>query len=175
MSVFSLLRRSRQQAKEFNQKQVDKQKAEEEKKPYKHVPTHAAIDALSGAPSGWRNEDRPRILEQNRRRSAMAASGMNMGMPPIPRVASSLSHVMYPSNYATPMVNLPRTYSYNSVHHPAWQSRSNDVVYSAPESVNGLIKGKELEKTAGADSGRASAASSSGVLPSIQCVAEACS
>lgn len=39
--------------------------------PYKHIPTHAAVDALSGAPSSWREEDRSAIKAQHKRRSMM--------------------------------------------------------------------------------------------------------
>ena len=75
MSIFSGIRKSRRQAKEHNAKLAEQKKLEEEKVPYKHVPTHAATDAFASAPPSWREADRTRIVEQNRRRSAMAASG----------------------------------------------------------------------------------------------------
>ncbi|KAJ9639342.1 hypothetical protein H2201_004079 [Coniosporium apollinis] len=41
--------------------------------PYKHVPTHAAQDAMAGAPSNWNSaENKARIIAQNKRRSAMS-------------------------------------------------------------------------------------------------------
>ncbi|OLN88095.1 hypothetical protein CCHL11_00501 [Colletotrichum chlorophyti] len=160
MSVFSLLKRSRQQAKEHSQKQAEKEKAEAAKVPYRHVPTHAAIDALSGAPSSFRNEDRSRIVEQNRRRSAMAASGMNMRMPgpSLPRVSSSLSHVTYPSVNANPAGRMPRAYSYSGVPPPMpyWQDRKEST-YSVADSTRISIKGKEVERPY--DSGRHSPSS----------------
>lgn len=39
--------------------------------PYRHVPTHAAIDAMSGAPSSWKEVDRFAIKAQHKRRSQM--------------------------------------------------------------------------------------------------------
>ncbi|KAI4865787.1 hypothetical protein F4820DRAFT_469409 [Hypoxylon rubiginosum] len=113
MSVFSLIRRGRAQAKEHNAKKAEKVKEEAVKLPYKHVVTHAALDALSGAPPGWKHADRPKIMEQNKRRTAMAASEANLaGMP---RVGSSMSYVSYASVYATPVVPLPKNYSYGNI------------------------------------------------------------
>lgn len=78
MSVFSMLKRGRQAAKEHAAKEAERKKKEAEKLPYKHVPRHAASDALAGGPATWREVDRPRIMEQNRRRSMLTASGVNM-------------------------------------------------------------------------------------------------
>ncbi|RFU72268.1 hypothetical protein TARUN_9988 [Trichoderma arundinaceum] len=133
MSIFSRMRKSRQQAKEHNAKLAEQEKKEVDKAPYRHVPTHAATDAIASAPPSWREADRQKIQEQNRRRSAMAASGHHMNMPGAPRVGSSLSHVSYPTDKnATPMVRLPRAYSYTGVS-PYSASYSRDVAYSMPD------------------------------------------
>ncbi|KAI1074931.1 hypothetical protein F5B20DRAFT_419046 [Whalleya microplaca] len=167
MSVFSLIKRGRAQAKEHNTKKAEKVKEKPADVPYRHVVTHAAIDALSGAPSSWKYEDRPRIMEQNKRRSAMTSSGTNLGG--MPRVGSTLSYVSYPSPYATPVVPLPKNYSYSSV--PAsWREKT--VNYS--EGIDyfshpGSLKGKERESPTHAvaaprlSSGQASELSSKGV------------
>lgn len=166
MSVFSMIRRGRQAAKEHKTKQAEKQKLEEAKVPYRHIPKHAAIDALSGGPATWRETDRPKILEQNRRRSAMTANGLGMGgmMTPIhtgmPRVNSALSHVSYPSVYASPVVQMPRTYSYNSIH-PGWNNQGGEVIYSHIGPRGGSVKGKEVERVM-VDSSYASRSSSKG-------------
>ncbi|KAI0191830.1 hypothetical protein EV127DRAFT_62370 [Xylaria flabelliformis] len=128
MSVFSIIRRGRAQAKEHNAKQADKDKEEAVKLPYKHIPTHAAADAIATAPSSWRQDDRSKIREQNRRRSAMAANGM--GHNGLPRVGSSLANVSYPSVYATPIVPLPKNYSYSSIP-SSWRER----MASTPEAL----------------------------------------
>ncbi|KAL8371929.1 hypothetical protein RB595_001639 [Gaeumannomyces hyphopodioides] len=164
MSVFGLIKKGRQAAKEHKATVVEKQKAEAAKPAYKHVPTHAAVDALASAPSGWRQEDQPRIVEQNRRRSAMALSGHgSMGTPlgqnPVhagmPRVNSALSHVSYPSQNANPMVALPRTYSYHGGVSTPWGERPTEVVYSQPDIHQGVMmatpraaigKGKAVER-----------------------------
>lgn len=153
MAVFSLFKKSRQQAKEHKQKQAEKA-AEAPKQPYKHIPTHAAIDALAGAPSAFKHEDRPRIMEQNRRRSAMAASGLSrMPGPSLPRVSSSLSHVTYPSAHASPMGNMPRAYSYSGGPPPMpyWQERNANSIYGVPDgsriSLKGSLKGKEVDRS----------------------------
>ncbi|KAK0715847.1 hypothetical protein B0H67DRAFT_645538 [Lasiosphaeris hirsuta] len=164
MSVFSMIQRSRQAAKERRTKQAESKK-EEDKTPYRHVPKHAAIDALSGGPASFRDGDRPAILEQNQRRSMMTASGVGMSnmssmssmsgmLTPVhdglPRAHSALSRVSYPSISATPVVRLSRNYSYNSMA-SGWFS---------PAPVSG--KGKEVERII--DSGCASRSSSKGSL-----------
>ncbi|KAK1965049.1 hypothetical protein LY78DRAFT_581212 [Colletotrichum sublineola] len=159
MSVFSLIKRSRQEAKEHKKKQAEKI-VEPPKEPYRHVPTHAAVDALSGAPSSFKHEDRPKIMEQNWRRSNMAASGLTkMPRPSLPRVSSSLSHVTYPSNNATPMSIMPRAYSYSGAPPSAlfWQERNKSSVYSVPDGSRISLKGKEADRSWG--SGRVSPSS----------------
>lgn len=169
MSVFSKIKRSRQQAKEHNQKEADKAKKEATHAPYRHVPTHAAIDALSGAPPSWKHDDRAKIVDLNRRRSAMAASGRDMRMPGppslagLPRVASSLSHVSYPSMHADPSGYMPRAYSYTGVPPvPSWPDRGVYMMFPGPDGATPSLKGKELERLPISDSGRQSAASSKG-------------
>ncbi|GAW16065.1 hypothetical protein ANO14919_054880 [Xylariales sp. No.14919] len=131
MSVFSIIKRGRAQAKEHSAKQADKDKSEAVKLPYKHVPTHAATDAIATAPSSWKQDDRSKIREQNRRRSAMMANGMSHGG--LPRVGSSLANVSYPSVYANPVVPLPKNYSYSSIP-SSWRER----MASTPEASEGV-------------------------------------
>lgn len=152
MSIFSYLRKSRQQAKEHNAKLAEQKKKDAQAVPYRHIPTHAASDAIASAPPAWREvNDRPRILEQNRRRSAMAAAGFSLStpstttIPAIPRVTSSLSYVSYPSGEATPHVGMPRAYSSSSVHHAYPPGR--EIVYSMPDaalSQPSSYKGKDV-------------------------------
>jgi hypothetical protein len=123
MSVFSKIMMSRKAAKEAKeQKTVVKQKEEAvAKTPYKHVPTHAAVDALSGAPSTWKVDDRSKIREHHKRRSQMVIS----------RTGSSLSNVSYMNAAAGPssMPPLPRNSSYSS-YNPTWFDRGGDVYYA---------------------------------------------
>jgi hypothetical protein len=131
MSIFSIIRRGRVQAKEHSAKQADKAKDEAVKLPYRHVPTHAATDALATAPASWKHDDRPKIKEQNKRRSAMEASGM--GSNGLPRVGSSTEHLSHPSVYSNPVVPLPKNYSYNSI-----PSSWRDKMSTTPEVSEGL-------------------------------------
>jgi len=137
MSVFSVIKRGRQQAKERARKQADSQEKGPEKPPYKHVPTHAAQDALSSAPPTWRIEDRSRILEQNRKRNAVAG-GVNPtpGQSGAPRFSSGLSNVMYPSAHASPLVSVSRSHSRNEgTVYLAWPYRQSDPIpYSTGET-----------------------------------------
>ncbi|UKZ60788.1 uncharacterized protein TrAtP1_002059 [Trichoderma atroviride] len=169
MSIFSRLKKSRQQAKEHNAKLAQQEKEEETKTPYRHVPKHAAADAIASAPPSWREDDRQKIQEQNRRRSAMAASSshsMNMNMPGMPRVGSGLSHVSYPTdNAATPMVRLPRAYSYTGVS-PYTSTHSRTTASSMPDvgsqfaAYAASTKGKEAVRGSGYNTSRTSPTSS---------------
>lgn len=165
MSIFSHIRRSRQQAKEHNARLAEQERKEHQKVPYKHVPTHAASDAFASAPPSWRKADRQRIMEENRRRSAMAASGHHMNMPGVPRTGSSLSHVSYPGEDATPIVGVPRAYSYNGV--APYADRNREVVYSVsdicyPQPTS--FKGKDMVRALGHDGQRLSPTPSKGSL-----------
>ena len=124
MSVFSKIMMSRKAAKEAkDHKTVAKQKEEAVAKvPYKHVPTHAAVDALSGAPSTWKVDDRSKIKEHHKRRSQMVIS----------RTGSSLSNVSYMNAAAGPssIPPLPRNSSYNS-YNPTWFDRGGDIYYAS--------------------------------------------
>ncbi|KAK3898766.1 hypothetical protein C8A05DRAFT_18708 [Staphylotrichum tortipilum] len=180
MSVFSMIKRGRRAAKEHRAEQAKKEKEESQKAPYKHVPRHAATDAMSGGPAGWRENDRHRIVEQNRRRSAMTASGVGMSgmMTPvhqhhqslhtgIPRVHSALSHVSYPAAYASPIVSLPRNYSYGSML-PGWtpHGSGSGMSYSPVDPASLSLKGKEVERIL--DSSRTSRSSSKVSIGRIQ-------
>lgn len=123
MSVFSKIVRSKKAASAHKQEEQQKEKNVPAKVPYKHVPTHAAIDALSGAPSTWKVEDRSKIREHHKRRSQMAS-----------RTHSTLSTVSYLNSNAGPSSAgpslLPRNNSYNS-YNPAWFDRGGEV-YQEP-------------------------------------------
>jgi hypothetical protein len=121
MSVFSKIKLSKKAAKEHKEKAAEKNKGPV-KIPYKHIPTHAAVDALSGAPSSWKVEDRSKIKEYYKRRSQMALS----------RTGSSLSTVSYMNSVAGPSSaapTLPRNSSYSS-YNPTWFDRPGNSHYS---------------------------------------------
>jgi hypothetical protein len=67
MSIFSKLRRAKQAADSKKEKNAVESKPPPA--PYKHVPTHAATDALLGAPATWREQDKKAIQAQHKRRS----------------------------------------------------------------------------------------------------------
>jgi hypothetical protein len=121
MSVFSKIKLSKRAAKQHKEKEKEKD-AEPVKVAYKHVPTHAAFDALNGAPPSWKHDDRTKIKEQHKRRSEMAIS----------RTGSSLSTVSYLNSAAGPSAQarpLPRNSSYSS-YNPTWFDRGGDLNYS---------------------------------------------
>ncbi|MCJ1473942.1 hypothetical protein MMC13_002598 [Lambiella insularis] len=72
MSIFSKFRNAKKAAEKHKNAQAAKDTEPKAIAPYRHVPTHAAIDALSGAPSAWQHEDRAAIqFQNNKRRSQM--------------------------------------------------------------------------------------------------------
>lgn len=122
MSIFSKLKASKKAAKEH--KAAEKQKDPETAVviPYKHTPTHAAVDALSGAPSSWSRDDRSKIKAQHKRRSEMVMS----------RTPSSLSTMSYMNPGAgssSQVPPLPRNSSYSSFN-PTWFDKSDGVIDS---------------------------------------------
>lgn len=128
MSVFSIIKKSRQQAREHSQKEADKAKKEAEHKPYRHVPTHAAVDALSVGPAGCNQEDRNKIVEQNHRRSAIASTSQ-------------------PSPYASLAGDrMPRSYSYHGVP-PSWD-RDGEFNHPATDTAaaSSSHRGKALTR-----------------------------
>jgi hypothetical protein len=79
MSIISRILSAKKAAEEH--KEVSKATAtlqQHLQKPYKHVPTHAAIDALSGAPSSWREEDRAAIRAANLHRLSMSRNNKDL-------------------------------------------------------------------------------------------------
>lgn len=131
MSIFSKLKMSKKAAKDH--KQHEQEAAQQENKPvkvpYKHVPTHAAVDALSGAPSSWKQADRPKIKAENSRRSIMAVS----------RTGSSMS-VGMASGTATPASARPqlgRDLSYSNLSPTWWDRGDNEHIRQAFVSQGG--------------------------------------
>ena len=80
MSIFSKIRGAKKAADKHKGAKAQNGGIEKAEKavPYRHVPTHAAIDALSGAPSSWKAEDRTAIKAQYKRRSAMSRNSSSL-------------------------------------------------------------------------------------------------
>lgn len=121
MSILSRLKRTKKAIEENKAKvtadEEEKKKDEEEtaKAQYKHVPSHASVDALFSAPPTWKHEDRPKILEHNRRRSQRTVS----------RTHSTLSSVNATPD-GTPATT--RVASYDG-YNPTWNSRIEHVSF----------------------------------------------
>ncbi|KAF7960458.1 hypothetical protein EAE96_000138 [Botrytis aclada] len=132
MTIMSRFRRTKKAIEENKAKvtaeEEEKKKAEQEaaSAPYKHVPSHASVDALFGAPPTWKHEDRPKILEHNRRRSQRT----------VRRAHSTFSNAS--SGNATPN-SQPSTPSAapRDAYNPTWNSRIEQVSFF--EQVNRSI------------------------------------
>lgn len=103
MSIFSKLSQAKKAAKSHKEAQAQQKAPEVEDKPipYKHVVTHAAIDALSGAPSSWREADRAAIKATNEKRRSMATRNSSSLSSTLPRNSSYGSASNY--SYSRPM------------------------------------------------------------------------
>jgi len=106
MSIFSKLSRAKKAAKNHKEAQqgpfaevIDKPV------PYKHVVTHAAIDALSGAPSSWREADRLAIKATNEKRKSTLTRNSSGLSSTLPRISSYSAA----SNYSHSRPMPPRT------------------------------------------------------------------
>lgn len=74
MSIFSKVKNAKKAADQHKHKQQEQRQSESDDKPkpqpYRHVPTHAAQDALSSAPSSWSvEESRAKVAAYNKRKS----------------------------------------------------------------------------------------------------------
>ncbi|KAF7937974.1 uncharacterized protein EAE97_007770 [Botrytis byssoidea] len=126
MPILSRLKRTKKAIEENKAKvtadEEEKKKDEQEtaKASYKHVPSHASVDALFSAPPTWKHEDRPKILEHNRRRSQRTVSR---------------THSTFSSANATPdgTPAMTRATSYDG-YNPTWNSRIEHVSFF--EAVN---------------------------------------
>jgi len=81
MSIFSKIRGAKKAADKHKGSKTQNSGVEKPDKPvvpYRHVPTHAAIDALSGAPSSWKAQDKSAIKAQYNRRSAMSRNNSSL-------------------------------------------------------------------------------------------------
>ena len=72
MSIFSKMKGAKKAADEHKSAKAHTAADAPVKVPYKHIPTHAAIDALSTAPSAFREDDRAAIRVQHKRRSELS-------------------------------------------------------------------------------------------------------
>ena len=74
MSIFSKVKNAKKAANQHKgPKNANAPPDASQPAPYKHIPTHAAVDAMSGAPSAWRASDRDAIKAVNiKRRSEMS-------------------------------------------------------------------------------------------------------
>ncbi|KAF7856289.1 hypothetical protein EAF04_009817 [Stromatinia cepivora] len=127
MSIFSKIKGSKKAAQQHKEKAIaegnQQKKSEEEvtKVPYKHIPTHAAVDALSGAPSSWKNEDRTKIREHHKRRGQMTISRTHSTL-------STISSMNNTTESTSVIPSLPRTTTHDS-YNPTWNNRVGDISY----------------------------------------------
>lgn len=132
MSIFSIIRKGRQQEKEHPRRCVEQEREGSERPTYRHARTHLiAGDALAGAPLSRRTGDRPRTAGEGRRERAMPSP---RAFAPSGGVSSGLSNVIHSSANASPMVTAQR-YSYDDPR--SGQSQCHrarvGVVYPVPD------------------------------------------
>ncbi|KAM0132957.1 hypothetical protein ACHAP3_006246 [Botrytis cinerea] len=113
MSFFSKIKHTKKTIEEKKAKLTAEEEAA--KVPYKHVPTHAAFDALFGAPSTWKQEDRPKIIAHNKERSQKTISRSHSTF-------STVSSMKAAADY-TPRASSRDRYN------PTWNSRIEHVSY----------------------------------------------
>ena len=104
MSIFSKIKGASKAAKEHKKANTpDPASQKSAPAPYRHVPTHAAIDAMLGAPSSWKEVDRSAIKAHNKRRSMMPRNDSSSSAASLPR---NHSHGFYGSyNNSTTVVS----------------------------------------------------------------------
>lgn len=101
MSIFFKIRGAKKAAdkhKGAKAQNVGTEKVDKPVVPYRHVPTHAAIDALSGAPSSWKAQDRSAIKAQHKRRSAMSRNSSSLSTVTMTQQSNSYQGSDWTSN-----------------------------------------------------------------------------
>lgn len=137
MSIFSKIRGAKKAAEKHKGAKTQEKVAEEKSAPYHHVPTHAAIDALSGAPSSWKAEDRSAIKAHHKRRSALNRNSSNLSTIPTMNRTSSYNGSEWG---LTPVLEPKKTH----LGHPGLQSHlgyqgdAGSPIGKSPLSSNGM-------------------------------------
>ena len=102
MSIFSKIKGAKKAAKDHKQaQQAPAPETVDKPVPYKHIPTHAAIDAMAGAPASYRDADRAEIKATNEKRRSMVAQSSSGKTSPLNRNSSYASSSNY--SYSRPM------------------------------------------------------------------------
>ncbi len=151
MTLFGRIKSSRQAAKEHRDKELNsKVKAIQQEKesgespaakaPYKHIPKHAAVDALNGAPPSWNHMDGFKIREEHRRRSQLILdrqqSAISLRHASVLLATTGQPASQISSPLASPAVS--RGNSYSQIN-PTWNDRTGDVNYSHGHKLSGII------------------------------------
>lgn len=164
MSIFSQMKRAHKH-KEQSTKPVEQ--SYEKPNAYKHIPTHAASDAITGSPASWDAKERTKIREENRKRSAMAAAqahAHHMNMSSASQGGSGSSSVAFTSGEDTPMIPTPGAISWSIPNYSSPYSEEDN--YARPSSH----KGKEVDRRGACyfDSPHESPSSNKGSFPAAQ-------
>lgn len=137
MSIFSKIRGAKKAAEKHKGAKTQEKDAEEKAAPYHHVPTHAAIDALSGAPSSWKAEDRSAIKAHHKRRSALIRNSSNLSTVPTTNRSSSYNGAEWG---LTPVLEPRKSHLAQPGHqsHIGYQADAGSPIGKSPLSSNGM-------------------------------------
>lgn len=137
MSIFSKIRGAKKAAEKHKGAKTQGKVAEEKAAPYRHVPTHAAIDALSGAPSSWKAEDRSAIKAHHKRRSALIRNSSNLSTGPSMKRSSSYNGSEWG---LTPVLEPRKSHLGHPGHssHLGYQADAGSPIGKSPLSSNGM-------------------------------------
>jgi hypothetical protein len=132
MSIFSKVRNAKKAADQHKQQQAEVEKPKAA--PYKHVPTHAAQDAMSSAPSSWSvEESRAKVAAYHKRKSTMSRTNSEMSMATMGSIAThqpGMNRAM--SDASLPSVMSQPRRSYRHSHSPYAYSAGVPPVPSVP-------------------------------------------
>lgn len=130
MAIFDKIKKAKKAAEKHKRESIQPttEAAPTKKEPYKHVPTHAAQDALAGTPASWTTEESmSKIKEQNKRRSAMGRTNSEAAM-------SMMSVGSARSSYSNR--------SSTNLHAPAYTQGGKPMSRSASDmSIDTLMRG----------------------------------
>lgn len=124
MSIFGNFKKGKKLA-DQKKAELEKTKTAADNKPteqYQHIPKHAARDAVYGAPSGWRTQDRESIKRINKNRTSMISRNSSYvsqgGLPRTQSYPSEAPGSQYHRSYSQQHMSgrNVRSTSYNADH-----------------------------------------------------------
>ena len=147
MSIFSKIKGAKKAAKDHKQAQQGAGVAPEivdKPIPYKHVPTHAAIDAMAGAPASYKEADQAEIKATNEKRRSMMTQNSSAASTTLNTTLNRNSSYGSTSNFSysrpmPPRLEQRRSYGANGGYYNNGTSSGYQTFQPSPLASKGIV------------------------------------